>query len=75
MHHKWKEILDFVCKNNQWKIIGDQLPMKSLIRLKDNSNVPPSSVLHDYTYVCDIPLACQYSGHVAIVIGHKNIAL
>ena len=29
MHHKWKEIIDIVFKNNQWKIVGDQLPTKS----------------------------------------------
>ena len=34
MHHKWKEIINFVKWNNQWKIIGDQLPMKSPIEFK-----------------------------------------
>ena len=34
MHHKWKEILDIV-----YNIIGDQLPTKSPIELKDNSNL------------------------------------
>ena len=33
MHHKWKEIIDIVCKTTN-KIIGEQLPTKSPIDLK-----------------------------------------
>ena len=32
IHHKWKEIIDFVCK-----IIRDQRPKKSSIELEDKS--------------------------------------
>ena len=35
--HKWQEINDFVCKNNQCDFIGDQLPTKTPMELKDNS--------------------------------------
>ena len=35
---EWTENIDIVCTNNQWKFIGDQLPKKSPIKLKDNSN-------------------------------------
>ena len=38
MHHKWNFFL--ICMQiNQWKIIGDQLPSKTPIELKDNSNI------------------------------------
>lgn len=34
IHHKWKETLEVIMQNNQWNIIGDQLPTKSTIVLK-----------------------------------------
>ena len=37
MHHKWKEVIDFVCETTN----GDQNLMKSPIEVKDNSNDPP----------------------------------
>ena len=38
-HHKWKEVTDFVCKTNQWEILGDELPTKSPVELKDKSYI------------------------------------
>ena len=39
MHHRWKEIIDIVCITTFGKFIGDLLPMKSPMELKDNFNV------------------------------------
>jgi hypothetical protein len=34
-HHKWKESFGYACKsNNQWKITGDQLPLKTPVEFK-----------------------------------------
>ena len=39
MDHKWERVvITIACKNNQWKIIGNQLPMNSPIEFKDTPN-------------------------------------
>ena len=34
---KWKDIIEFACKTTNREIIGDQLPMKSPLEVKDTT--------------------------------------
>jgi hypothetical protein len=43
MHHKWKEIIDIVCKKTSGKIIEDELLTKSPKHFKDYSLITSTS--------------------------------